>query len=203
MPPYLLLAFALCPRPGELLALTPERLIQPRPDAGRYAKHWPILLAPSDSLVAGKTGEFDETLRLDWDELDWLHPVLLMLSRRQRGKSVWPFNAKEVRTMFADAAKDTLTSVLAATPYSLRHGGASHDALTGRRPLGEIKKKGRWRSDASVRRYENSALALAELAKIPEQTHAYSKLVQTHLSAIILNQRPAPRPPALLPRRPD
>ena len=39
-------------------------------------------------------------------------------------------------------------------PYSLRHGGASHDAVTGHRNLAQIKARGRWRVDCTVQRYK-------------------------------------------------
>ena len=38
--------------------------------------------------------------------------------------------------------------------YRLRHGGASHDAAARLRSIVEIKRRGRWASDTSVRRYE-------------------------------------------------
>ena len=52
---------------------------------------------------------------------------------------------------------------LQLVPYMLRHGGASHDALAGRRSIAAIKKRGRWRSDQSLRRYQKESLAMAQL----------------------------------------
>ena len=194
---FLLLCFAMYPRPGELLTVTPERIVRPQPQAGNYARHWSMVLAPSEMLVAGKTGEFDETLRLDWDELAWISPIMEMLCQQAPGISVWPFDARILRQHFTEAAADCLVSQLASSPYSLRHGGASHDALTSRRPLSEIKKKGRWQSDASVRRYEKASLALAQLAKVPTNTQLYSKQVEAQLENIMLRRVAAPCPPGL------
>ena len=39
------------------------------------------------------------------------------------------------------------------TLYSLRHGGASHEALVRNAAAGTLKSKGRWRDDRSVKRY--------------------------------------------------
>lgn len=43
---FILLGFAMCPRPGELPRLTSRRLVPPRPAAGRYAACWGFLIAP-------------------------------------------------------------------------------------------------------------------------------------------------------------
>ena len=53
------------------------------------------------------------------------------------------------------------------TAYLLRHTGPSHDHLNRLRPLAEIKRRGRWGSDRSVKRYEEAALVTGMLASIP------------------------------------
>ena len=40
--------------------------------------------------------------------------------------------------------------------YLLRHGGASEDLAENHRSIGSVKKRGAWRSDASVARYAKS-----------------------------------------------
>ena len=81
------------------------------------------------------------------------------------------------------------------TPYSLRHGGASHDALTNRRSLAEIKKKGRWRTDSSVRRYEKAAVAMKQLSKLPTEVVDYGVRAERTLSQLFLGASvPAPPP---------
>ena len=192
---FLLLGFALYPRPGELLGICPEQLVPPRPEAGNYAVHWSIHLCPSEWLTPGKTGEFDETLLLDWPELRWVTPLMQMLRARTPGVPVWPFDAVELRRQFALAASAAQIEHLKPTPYGLRHGGASHDALTGRRPLSEIKKKGRWRSDQSVRRYEKAAVAMKQLSRLPHDTLKYAVAVESNLEALLLCQMPPLQPP--------
>ena len=49
----------------------------------------------------------------------------------------------------------------------MRHGGASHELAVKARPLDEIKKRGRWLTDTSLRRYEKGARLPELLAKIP------------------------------------
>ena len=52
-------------------------------------------------------------------------------------------------------------------PYRLRHAGASHDFASKARRLSEVKRRGRWRSWASVRRYEKGARVAELLHKLP------------------------------------
>ena len=90
--------------------------------------------------------------------------------------------------------------VLSPHPYSMRHGGASHDALTAHRSLAAIKRHGRWRSDASVVRYSKHARVLHEAAKLPDVVRQYALAVEKNLVKILAKQLPAPRPPRLRPR---
>ena len=195
---FLLLGFALYPRPGELLAVTPGQLVPPRPEAGSYAKFWSIHLFPSEWHTPGKTGEFDETLMLDWPELHWVNPLLVMLTQRLPGQSVWAFDAVTLRTQFAAMARAAHITHLHPTPYGLRHGGASHDALTARRALSEIKKKGRWRSDQSVRRYEKAAVAMKQLSRLPPEIVSYGMEIEKSLPDILLCRRDPIPPPTVV-----
>ena len=52
------------------------------------------------------------------------------------------------------------------TAYLLRHTGPSHDHLNQLRPLAEIKRRGRWCSDRSVKRYEKAGLVTGRLASV-------------------------------------
>ncbi len=54
--------------------------------------------------------------------------------------------------MVKDCAADLQVDGL--VPYSLRHAGASKDALCKIRTLREIQKRGRWRAHRSITRYE-------------------------------------------------
>lgn len=44
--------------------------------------------------------------------------------------------------------------------YGLRHGGASHDTLNRLRSLQQVKERGRWVTDSSVRRYKGKPCAV-------------------------------------------
>ena len=50
--------------------------------------------------------------------------------------------------------------------YRLRHRGASHDAAARLRGIAEIKRRGRWAKDNSVRRYDKRTWLQATEAKV-------------------------------------
>ena len=72
-------------------------------------------------------------------------------------------------------------SVLEPHPYALRHGGASTDVLLKRRDLQEVKSRGRWRTDSSVRRYNKHARILREVARLPDESRAYGEQIAQRL----------------------
>eukprot|EP00959_Pyramimonas_sp_CCMP1952_P097948 2047047-Pyramimonas_sp.AAC.1 len=83
--------------------------------------------------------------------------------------------------------------------YSLRHGGASFDAISQRRALSEIKKRGRWRTDGSVRRYEKAALALREATKLSPATISFARTAEEGLASFMQGLCPPALPPLAAP----
>ena len=55
---------------------------------------------------------------------------------------------------------------VAPSLYKLRHGGPSHDIAAVLRSLATVKKRGRWGTDASVRRYEKGARLAEQMDKL-------------------------------------
>ena len=80
-----------------------------------------------------------------------------------------------------NAVRDLGIDVLRPSLYSNRHGGASGDLLSRRRPVDEVKKRGRWRSDASLRRYGKETRLLSEMLKVPVATVNYGLNIQQSL----------------------
>ena len=58
-------------------------------------------------------------------------------------------------------------------PYQLRHTGASTDFATGDRSLVAIRRRGRWRAEQSVRRYEKGSQQTRLLRELPAAVRAY------------------------------
>ena len=77
---------------------------------------------------------------------------------RKPAEKLWHFTMPELRIKFMEACRLLGLEMLKPCLYMGRHSGASLDRLEGRYSLDEVQKRGRWRSTASVRRYEKHAL---------------------------------------------
>ena len=88
-------------------------------------------------------------------------------------------------------------STIEAHPYTLRHGGASDDALKRRRSFQGIQDRGRWRTEASVRRYKKHARVMKEAERLPKATREYGLAVERSLGPILLGHASSPAPPFL------
>ena len=74
------------------------------------------------------------------------------------------------------------------------------DILTGRRSLLEVKRRGQWKTDASLRRYGREAKVMQEMLKIPAATLEYGQFVAKYLEEVfhqtVLTNPPIIEPPA-------
>ena len=115
-----------------------------------------LMINPAYRFRRSKTGELDETLQVS---RHWVDAALQKFVKKRVGSErLWPFTAAQMRVTLARITLDLLVTQLAPVLYSARHTGASIDRLENRIPLSEVQARGRWRSDASVRRYEKRAL---------------------------------------------
>ena len=97
-----------------------------------------------------KTGTMDDTLLLD--QPAWLGEVVAReFQALKPDELLFPFSSDDV----AKAVKRTTEKLglRKICAYQLRHGGASDDLLNRHRDSAEIKARGRWRTEASLRRY--------------------------------------------------
>ena len=121
----------------------------------------------------------------------WLGSSLEALQRRRKSGPLWSFESALLTTAVWQAALMANVGELEPQLYSLRHGGASHDALAHRRPLAAIKRRGRWKADSSVKHYEKAAAAHREAHRLPDDAREYAAKVEAHLSEIMLGWLPA------------
>lgn len=116
---------------------------------------------------------------------------------RPLDETVWPGDVRTEIKIFAEVAAALGLTHLRPCRYSLRLAGASHDFLARRRPADDIKRRGRWRTDGSVRRYGKESLAMAELHKVSRAVRIIGAKAAPHLVAIITGRAPPPRLPLL------
>ena len=190
-----LLGFTCYLRPGELEGLTRMQLVPPSPAGGQPYMKWGILLHPTELGRPGKTGIFDDAVTVD--RLPELTPLLQRLWRRggRATDRLWSFPLGLLQERFQDACEALHLQALSPTLYSLRHGGASEDILRGHRTLAETKKRGRWSSDSSLKRYSKDTRLMSELAKVPVRTIDYGRRIERLLPALLAGTAAVPCPP--------
>ncbi|CAE7735243.1 unnamed protein product [Symbiodinium necroappetens] len=176
----LLLQWDLLLRPGELTSLRPHQVVPPAPLAA--LPKWGVVLAPSESgsRDPSKTNVFDESILLS-DRVQFLLPALAALvERHRRQQALFGFTCAQLNAEFKSAAAALKLDELGATLYGNRHGGASELRLRGT-PLKEIKARGRWVADSSVKRYEKATVAQLQVHKVLPTIQLYGNFVEHQL----------------------
>ena len=71
------------------------------------------------------------------------------------------------------------------SPHILRHSGASNDRFFGFRDLEEIRRRGFWKTHASVEVYDNHALLVEGLRQLAPDQQADCRSAERRLSGLI------------------
>jgi hypothetical protein len=79
---------------------------------------------------------------------------------------VFPFSAASYRSVFRSTCEVLGLGPIGYSPHSLRHGGATHDFLSGKQ-LQDILFRGRWAASKSAETYVQSGRALLLTASVP------------------------------------
>ena len=171
-----LLTFLCYLRPSETLRLRGRHLVKPSEAAGSQFTSWGLNLADSTLNAPRKTGLYDEAVAIDRPcALNW--PVLAVIKERiLDADPIWPFTYAKRAAVFNSACNALHLEAFRPHLYSLRHGGASEDRLRNHRALNEVKFRGRWASDQSVKRYTKA-------------THLQSVMQRVPLATLLLGQR--------------
>lgn len=181
-------------RPGECSQLLVKQLVAPQTGSGQTFQFWAILLHPAEDLIPGKTGVFDASVILDSDI--WMYPILNQLkSRNKPSQPLWNQSHQVLREKFSEALGFLKLEPLGLSLYALRHGGASHDVLSRRRSMLEVKQRGRWSSDTSLKRYVKEARLQTELSKVPTAVKEYGRTILQNLPQFLMNPTLAPKAP--------
>jgi hypothetical protein len=186
----LLLMFTAYLRPGEIFLVLTKDLLSPSMTASNFS----IRLHPQDRGVASKVRDFDDGVVLDNPHLKWLGRALLHHARQRSPLDpLFSFKLPVLRKKF----EQICVQVGIADPslYRLRHGGASFDRSAGVRRLEEIKKRGRWSADVSVKRYEKAVRAQWIEAQLAPEWLAFAAASAPCLEAFVLRPSSLPRLP--------
>jgi hypothetical protein len=137
-------------RPGERHKILVKDLLPPANSAAAGGNWWSIQIAPQERLQPSKTQTFDDTILLDASP--GLGPLLGQLAQHRAPDAVlFQISPDEVRQHWMQAVE--VLGFKGLVQYQLRHGGASSDLLSQRRPLSEILARMRVSSLTTLRRY--------------------------------------------------
>lgn len=203
----MLLMFDLYLRPGEAFSLTVGSAAPPVAEGERSTQNWAFSVRPYAEGIPAKAGAFDDGVVLDHPKRLFLGPLVGALRAKR------PAHAKLFATVDARCFGKSFRVAIARLRldlvlYQARHGGASADRAEGFRPLEEVRKRGRWRSEAGTRRYERHGKLQAKLAALPASMRAYMYHISLNIEKIMRLEMQVPPPPrdvnlvALAPRGP-
>ena len=182
--------------PSDLVRMTGASLVRPAPRAG--APFFGILLYPQEGEELGKTLVNDESIMLDTPDMKLVAPSLHALKKRTLDhEALWSFTQAEFYRKFNQC---TLLAGLQTqvSPYQIRHGAASADALTKARSLPEIQERLRHSTDTATRRYKNATRYMAELHKLPPAVSEYGRHVDLHLGDLFAGKARVTPPPGCM-----
>ena len=131
-----------------------------------------LVIKPQERGLLTKGGEMDDSLCIDESDFPGLGTKLLSLRAQQRrGRKVFSLKPGEFRQQFMKATVQLNLQDHMLTNCQARQGGASRDALLRRREWSAIKKRGRWKTDTAMKRYEKHGRLQQLLAHTPRATY--------------------------------
>ena len=98
---------------------------------------------------------------------------------------MWDFSLEVELNLFTTVVAQLGLEPLAPCRYAMRHGGVSHDLMAKIRSVADAMRRGRWRSDASLRRYAKETRILAELRKVDPRVLTLGALIEQQLPGLL------------------
>jgi hypothetical protein len=163
-------------RPGEPLMLREEDVIPP----SRASQCYAINLHSQDRFERSKVGVSDESLLLDMPALPWYGRMLSRLQTQGPRQPLLGIPYREVKRQFETAQLEIGFKRVSYVLYQARHGGPSHDRREKLRTMEEVKRRGRWESDRSLKRYEAHA-------KVQQEENAEGQAIQNQALTAMKN----------------
>ena len=111
----------------------------------------------------------DQSLLLDGATMPWLGAVLEKNKMKNPDAPLLRTDYTKIRRAWGKALEKLKLSIKLAVLYQIRHNGPSWDIHTKHRTLPEVKKRGGWASDYTVKRYENRALVAVTFDRLPAE----------------------------------
>eukprot|EP00971_Amphidinium_carterae_P276321 5483239-Amphidinium_carterae.1 len=126
------------------------------------------VLSETITLVYTYFRNFDESLLLDSPHFQWLGALLgRHKGQRAANSPLFAVRYADWVKLFLQCFKEMGLEKKGSSLYQLRHSGASHELLHGLRDVTGVKKRGRWKTDKSVARYEKGGRVAEQLHLLP------------------------------------
>lgn len=177
-------------RPGEGMDVLGKHVVKPLRNAGRQFQRYSLVIRDQEEGVPDKTGTFDNTLLDNPLTKNWLGPALEKLAQTSGKTSpIFDFKPEEFRVEFQKAGETLGLNSLHT--YQLRHGGASDDLNSKLRDHHAVRERGRWRTDASVRRYAKSGKIQKLLQDLQKDKLDFCKWAAHNMENMVTGKTPA------------
>ena len=183
---FMLMCLSSYCRPSEMMSLTAGGL---QPPCKGVSQYWCLLLFPEAGAARSKTGLADVSIAMDTEYLQCLNPFFPLL-REQAGANgiVWHFQYPSYLGEFKLAVKE-LGITEYVIPYQSRHSGPSIDVARRLRTLAEVQRRGQWKAQKSVLRYEKEARLTESWNHLPLHTRVLLEACESHLEDVLYNRR--------------
>ena len=168
-------------RPGEFENLKVHNLVFGQAVANGPTQ-WGLLMHMQEDLKPSKIGLFDEAVIIDAGH--WINLLLEIVARSPSQQQLLNMQPGQLKTAFLAACQKLHLAHLLPCLYQLRHAGASDDMLQARRVTADIRARGRWQSDNSLKRYSKPTQVLRELQRVSLAVKALGSFVDSHLATV-------------------
>jgi len=177
----ILTMFVTYARPIETMKLLEQDLAKPP-----LSQHFIVNLHSSMQLETSKVNLTDQSIELDSKTVPYLGDIL---DKQKVGHPSAPLiksSYPKVKKAWEDALVKLGLGKEYAVMYQIRHTGPSWDRFKNHRSILDVKNRGGWRSNRSLKRYENHALVASHFAKLPAKIQQRALTAPSLLQARLL-----------------
>ena len=150
-------------------------------ESAALGQRWSVNLHPAEDHQSSKVDVSNETI------LPWLEAALSCLSTFPDA-ALLPTSYQQVTAAWNLAQQRLRLGKHSAVLYQLRHLGASWDRFKNYRTILDVKLRGRWSSDHSLRRYEQHAMVAQHYEELPQATKAMAAAAPQLLRSLVLGK---------------
>ena len=141
-------------------------IVIPVRGAGKQYQFYAVIVRNSLDGHADKVGVCDNTVLLDSPGRQFIGALLHQRVKQRKSMEdlVFPFTSAKYRDAFTQSG--AALGIPGLHPYQTRHGGAAEDLNGGERDHAQVKARGRWMTDTSVRRYTKTGKIQQMMSKL-------------------------------------